>query len=188
MNKFVGMLCSIFLVASCANRPSQYTVDPDVAVNQLKHSVGKTFTINVVAPEQPQPTNSESSITYLNAANDFSDTVKKNVINALAQKGYRISSNKHFTDYFMTLDFQKLEVKVEKGNVSDEIKVKGELSVTIIQKPHSIKKSFSRNQTLTVALRAEQAEVTGITNQVVGELLNRAFNDEELIAFLTKHG
>jgi len=54
----------------------------------------------------------------------------------------------------------------------------------LYQKPNTFKKSFSRSQSLVVALNANESEVTGLTNETVGKLLQAAFSDEQVLNFI----
>ena len=178
------IIISGLLLTACASHPTQYTVDPEVVISGAEQTAGKTVNISVMPPETMLTSSDTENVKYLNADNDFSKAVKSSVIDALSKNGYKISSNKHFSDFAMTLDFHQLQVTLHKGTVKDEIKVNGKLTVELYQKPNTFKKSFSRSQSLVVALNANESEVTGLTNETVGKLLQAAFSDEQVLNFI----
>ena len=178
------IIISGLLLTACASHPTQYTVDPEVVISGAEQTTGKTVNISVMPPETMLTSSDTENVKYLNADNDFSKAVKSSVIDALSKNGYTIISNKHFSDFAMTLDFHQLQVTLHKGTVKDEIKVNGKLTVELYQKPNTFKKSFSRSQSLVVALNANESEVTGLTNETVGKLLQAAFSDEQVLNFI----
>lgn len=182
--KSLLMISGFLFLTACANHPTQYTVDPEVVISGAEQTAGKTVNISVTPPETILTSSDTENVKHLNADNDFSKAVKSSVIDALSQSGYKISSNKHFSDFAMTLDFHQLQVTLHKGTVKDEIKVNGKLTVELFQKPNTFKKSFSRSQSLVVALNANASEVTGLTNETVGKLLQAAFTDEQVLNFI----
>lgn len=173
-------LCSTLI--GCANRPTEYQVDPEIQLYGAEKVKDKTVAINVIPPTSKSEV--ESNYDLIKPDNDFAKAIKTSLIEALIKQGYKISSNKFFTDVNISLDFNEFQVKVSKGSIKQNIEVKGHLKVTLKRKPNTLTKSFSRSQELTVALKANQAEVTGVANEVAGKLLQTAFSDESIINFL----
>ncbi|WP_164503423.1 YajG family lipoprotein [Pleionea sediminis] len=169
-------------LTSCANQPTNYQVDPEIQFYGAQKVNDKTVAIRVLPPEVSTESNNEYAV--IKPDNNFEDAIKNNLIDALIKQGYKISSNKFFTDFNVELDFTKFNVRVTKGSIKQTISVDGQLAITLKRKPHSISKSFSRSQELTVALKANQAEITGVANEVAGKLLQTAFNDKSVISFM----
>jgi uncharacterized lipoprotein YajG len=176
-------LCGLLLVA-CANRPAQYTVDPEIQLTNTSISPGKTFTIEVIAP--PAISGTSNDRIELSPDSQFDKTVKANLIKALGKQGFRFSANPHFSDVTITLDFSQLTVQINKQLMRDTLEVDGRLSIQLARKQTRLNKSFQRKQTLTVALSSDYAEVTGLVNQVVSNLLQTALTDSDVVAFINQ--
>lgn len=170
------------LVTGCASRPTQFTLDPEVYSASIAPSEGKTFKLDIIVPTT-KPIDTENT-QYLEAANDFSRAIKSSVIDSLSEKGFNVSSNKHFSDFILTLDFSQFEVAIHTGLVKDKLEVTGQLIAKVSKKQRSYQKTFRRNQTLIVALKTTDIEITGLTNQVAGHLLKSALNDPEMVSFI----
>ncbi len=180
--KLVLTLALCFTIIGCANRPTEYQVDPEIQFYGADKVKDKTVAINVIPPTSEAEV--DSNYDLIKPDNDFAKAIKTSLIEALIKQGYKISSNKFFTDVNISLDFNQFQVKVSKGSIKQNIEVKGHLKVTLKRKPNTLTKSFARTQELTVALQANQAEVTGVANEVAGKLLQTAFSDESIMNFL----
>ncbi|NVJ60458.1 MAG: hypothetical protein HWE27_08710 [Gammaproteobacteria bacterium] len=178
--KFVYVFLLSMVLIGCANRPIEYTVDPDVSTRESKLDEALVVSINVVAPKLN--TVSDESQVMATPSNEFADSVKRNLLARFINQGYQVSSNKHFTNANLTFDFSKFQVVITKGTVKDELSADGQLNLLITRKNSEFKKSFSVRKTMTVALKATPPEVTGLANEVVGKLLNNALNDPQVIA------
>ncbi|MCO7226813.1 YajG family lipoprotein [Pleionea sp. CnH1-48] len=182
--KYWLLIITLLLTTSCANRPTQFTIDPEINLSQLAKAKDTHIMLSIVGP-QPQAASTSEEV-LLNSSNNFTSTIKQSFIKALTKKGYKISSNKHFSDVILELDFSNLKMAIKPGLVKDSLEANGKLSLKLTKKPHSLSKSFSRSQTLMVAGRANDAEVTGLANDLIGNLLSRALTDPQIIAFLNK--
>ncbi len=172
------------LLAACASRPAQYTVDPEFQLNTNQIASGKTFMVSV-QPPSPATASAEDTLT-LSPDNQFDKAIKSNLIKALGAKGYRFSSNPHFSDLSITLDFSQLSVQIKKQLMRDTLEVDGHLTLELSRKDTTFKKSFQRKQTMTVAFRSDYAEATGLVNDVVSNLLQTALNDSQVVDFINK--
>ncbi len=172
------------LLTACASRPAQYTVDPEVQLQDQQIAPGKTLMVSVVAPE-PGAAETDDKVA-LSADNQFDKAVKTNLVKALGTRGFRFSANPHFSDLTMNLDFSALKVQINKQLLRDTLEVDGHLTLELGRKSTSFKKSFQRKQTLTVAFRSDYAEATGLVNEVVSNLLQAALSDTEVVAFINK--
>jgi|GEM_PF-6284806 len=181
---FFLILLSIGLI-SCSGRPTHYTIDPEVSFNQSNKVENKTAMVEVIPPASQ--VNSDQGKLSLNADNDFAKSVKQGLIDGLIKSGYKISSNKHFSDVVIRLNFSEFSVVIEPSAVSDEIIVKGNLAVELTRKPKTFRKTFSRSQQLIVVGQANDSEVTGLTNDVVGKLLATALTDDSVQDFISQN-
>jgi uncharacterized lipoprotein YajG len=184
INRLLPVIICGLILMGCANRPAQYRVDPEIQLSQNSVISGKTLTLEIIAPNN-EPRETEQSI-ELAPVNDFDQAIKANLIKALGSQGFRFSANRHFSDLVMTLDFSELRARIDKQLMRDTLQVDGQLTLLLESKQKRLSKSFQRKQTLTVAISSDYAEVTGLVNQVVSELLRAALTDPDVESFINQ--
>ncbi|NVJ51952.1 MAG: hypothetical protein HWE11_16295, partial [Gammaproteobacteria bacterium] len=155
LKQWIFISLMILGLAACAGRPTHYTVDPELRLPESFKTQDKTVLVNVIAPESTGQLGTQRIA--LAADNNFAESVKKGIVSGLINSGYKISANKHFSDVVMNFNFSELSVEIDPGVVKDELIVTGKLTLTMVKKPTTFNKSFTRRQTLTVAGQASEA-------------------------------
>ncbi len=179
---FLCVFLALTFLTACSTRPTQYTVDPEVTIPAKKNEQSLSFMVSVLTPEKINQ--QEQNKIFLQADDDFANRVKQNLVSALTQNGYQVGSNKHFVDYQLSFDFTKLQAVITQGMVKDEIAVNGNLTIIANDKTRQFSKAFKVNNGLTVALKSNYAEVTGLVNKTVSELIRIGLEDKDFNQFV----
>ncbi len=185
MLRYCSMTFFILILSACASRPSSFQIDPEIIL-PVSFKKGLSLYIEIQEPSFQKLQNQNHKLT---PDNQFQSAIKTSLGHAIASQGLIISSNPHFADIKMLLDFSKLQVNLDPGLLFDNISVDGKLTLkvsrVILNKTESITKSVSRSQSLKTFGRAESTEVTGLVNEVIGETVTQAFLDDKVKAFFS---
>ncbi|MEE4246598.1 MAG: YajG family lipoprotein, partial [Kangiellaceae bacterium] len=171
-------------LSSCSTALTQYTVDPDFSIDN-NQQIKPTLAIEVIAPAETKSGSlTQNNTKKLSSSNDFAAAIKTNIVTKLSSSGYRISANKFFNDFSITLNFTTFDLTLTEETVQSNLSAVGKLQITVSTKQRSIKKSFERTQSLNVPLTASKAEATGLANQVLGYLIEQALSDQDILQFM----
>ncbi|MCF6193715.1 MAG: YajG family lipoprotein, partial [Kangiellaceae bacterium] len=108
---------------------------------------------------------------------------QKQLITKLKNYGYKIINKPLLADMAFELVINKLELAVDKSMLKSLIRGNSKITLTLRKHSAHISKIFSATKTQEVANPANNADVSGVVNQMLSSLFANMFSDQQMVEF-----
>lgn len=186
MKKFVSAVALVALaLGGCAMSPQQIEVSPKITVNDAVKSAQTTISVTVYDDRPGDRIGSRGGVysetSTISTSADFALSVRSAVELALRQMGLKVTDSQDTPQFQVYID--QLSYTVPEGYVS-QVDLKATARVVVTGGGEVFSGRYSSNiQQKLVAAPSDEKNVE-LVNQVLSDVLGRAFNDGELKAFL----
>lgn len=180
MNRLLLTLASAVLLTACMTGPTRVLLDPEVL--SAGSSLGGGQLVQLTASGTPADTALSDGQSRFALEKPAMVPARERIATGLIRHGFQLADGSQARLFNVVV--LKADHVVTRGVLRDTIAVETSIQFTATTPNGTRTRTFSDKRSREVGGRATLGEVSGEMNQSLGQVLARALNDAELIAFL----
>ena len=186
MNKLIsGVVFVALLLGGCARSPQQVDVSPRIAVDAALANSQSPISVTIYDERIEARIGSRGGVysetSTISTSADFTLSVRSSVELALRQLGLKVTDSRNTPQFQVYID--QLTYSVPDGYVS-QVDMKARVRVVVMNGEETFTGSYSSDIQQKLVTAPSDEKNVELVNAVLSDVLGRAFNDNQLKAFL----
>ncbi len=189
-SKIITFMLICFGLSACAFTPQTAVIKPEVNFTETDEGHGATVVVKVVDERSSKALGHRGSATYKGAkittTQDIEGLIREEIMQGLAKKGFKpIDCTSECTPN-LKVEIRLLEYSTSTGFFTGGIHTKAALKAIANANGKIYEKIYRVDNEKRVVVVPTASANEKYLNQLVSEILNKLFQDQELIATLAK--
>ncbi len=186
MTKFVSIIFMVVLLGGCALSPQEIDVSPRININAAQSVASKPINVTVFDQRSISLIGSRGGVysetSSLSTNDSFTLSIQSSVELALRQMGFKITDSQEAIQLQVYID--QLSYEVPEGYVS-QVDLRAVTRVVIKKGSETFTGKYSSDIQQKLITAPSNKKNVELVNQVLSDVMGRAFNDTGFRAFLT---